>query len=99
MMTGAATLVDFNSNPHSPFPNDLLYRCVMGRETIGLFVFFLSIFTTLASLSVFSYTHWQLATLQRPLRWSDTLLSSVTFAATGSALALGAAILGRNHGQ
>ncbi|KAJ2069962.1 hypothetical protein GGI03_005399 [Coemansia sp. RSA 2337] len=113
-MTGAATLVDFNSNsddPRCPFPDNiilsLLHRWLIsatryiGKQPIGLFAFFLAAFTALASLSVFNHTHSQLAALRRPLRWSTTLLSSMTFAATGSALALALAMIAtyRNHGQ
>ncbi|KAJ2643639.1 hypothetical protein GGF44_001071 [Coemansia sp. RSA 1694] len=92
MMTGAATLVDFNNSGVKSFPDN----------NAGYFVFFLAVFTLLASLAVLYHTHEQLALLPhhnhchrlrlrsrpRPLRWSAILVASTTFAATGSALVI-----------
>ncbi|KAJ2441184.1 hypothetical protein GGF42_007380 [Coemansia sp. RSA 2424] len=94
MMTGAATLVDFNNSGVKSFPDN----------NAGYLVFFLAVFTLLASLAVLYHTHEQLALLPhhnhchrlrlglrsrpRPLRWSAILVASTTFAATGSALVI-----------
>ncbi|KAJ2158400.1 hypothetical protein GGF46_003805 [Coemansia sp. RSA 552] len=94
MSTGAVVLGDL-SRLRDPLWDDSRFSRIclwlsghLGRhnETIGLLLFLMAAFAALASVAVFYHTHAQLAVARRPLRWTNTLLASTTFAIAASAL-------------